>query len=240
MIKYVLSLLAGIMLGIVLLATVVFYNPLLSSNNLSPLAVSKNEVVHLSYSVAAQDALIYSNDGESQVAPNPPKVMQLWEPTIRRTTATVNILADSRGRPAGIGVKFSSDSKDSSVLDGKALVDSVWHIYLPERGSLFVAQSENYWKYIQEIVFPAYRSSGDNWRGNWRNNITDGPGALGTALVAGGSGQFAGVNTVAVEALSAKAYTVELGPVAMTGELSIELPPMVTMPIEGQQVSQDQ
>jgi hypothetical protein len=227
MIKYIAALLGGLCVGLLLVATVVFYNPMLTSNNLSPLAVTDNEVMHLSYSVAAQDAIVYTNDGESQVAPNPPKVPQLWEPTIRETTATVNVLADSRGRPAAIGVKFYSSSEDSSAFDGKALVNSVWHIYLPERGSLFVAQSENYWSYIQDIVFPAYRSSGDNWRGTWLGNITDGPGALGTGLVAGGSGQFAGLDSVAVEALSAKAYSVDLGPVAMNGELSIELPPLI-------------
>ena len=240
MIKYLLSLFGGIFSGIVIIAAMVFYNPTASSNNLSPLSVSENEVVHLSYSVAAQDTLLYTNNGESQIAPNPSKVLQLWEPTIINTTATVNALADSRGRLAGIGVKFSSHSKDSSALNGKALVNSVWHVYLPGRGSVFVEQSENYWAYIREIVVPAYRSSGDNWRGVWLNNITDGPGALGTALVAGGSGQFAGIETVAVEALSAKAYSVDLGPVAMTGELSIELPPVVASPIEDLQVSQDQ
>ena len=85
-------------------------------------------------------------------------------------------------------------------------------------------QTENYWKYLQDIVFPAYRSSGDNWRGNWLHNVTDGPGPLGLAWAAGGTGEFAGIDTSGVEALSAKAYTIELGPVAMTGELSIELP----------------
>ena len=240
MIKYLLTLAAGIFLGVVLVAVVVFYNPMVNSNNLSPLAVTNNEIVHLSYSVAAQDALLYTNDGESQIAPVPTKVLQLWEPTVLRTTATVNVLADSRGQPAGIGIKFSSHSKESSALKGKALTNSVWHIYLPQRGSLFIEQSENYWNYIHEIVVPAYRSSGNNWRGVWLSNITDGPGALGTAMVAGGTGQFAGLDTVAVEAMSAKAYSVELGPVAMTGELSIELPPVVAVPIENQQVSQDQ
>ena len=240
MIKYLLTLIGGIILGMVVIATLIFYNPMIGSNKLSPLSVTDNEVVHLTYSAAAQDALLYTNDGESQIAPNPPKALQLWEPTIRRTTATVNVLADSRGRPAGIGVKFSSHSQESSILNGKALVNSVWHIYLPERGSVFIEQSENYWNYIREIVVPAYRSSGDNWRGRWLNNISDGPGALGTALVAGGSGQFAGIDTVAVEALSAKAYSVDLGPVAMTGELTIELPPANELPIEEQQVSQGQ
>jgi hypothetical protein len=223
--RNILALVAGVFFGLVIVATAVFYNPFVSKQGLSPLAVTDNEVVQLSYSVAAKDALLYTNDGESQVTPHPPRVPQLWEPTLRDTTATVNVLEDGRGRVAGIGVKFSSKSEDSRVLDGKALVDSVWHIYLPEQGSLFIQQTENYWTYIQDIVFPAYRSSGDNWRGNWINNITVGPGPQGLAWVAGGSGEFEGIDTSAVEALSAKAYTIDQGPVAMSGEISIELPP---------------
>lgn len=225
MTRNLIALIVGMFLGLVIVAAVVFYNPFVEKQGLSPLAVTDNEVLHLNYSVAATDALIYTNDGESRIAPNPPRVLQLWEPTVRRTTATVNLLKDSRGRLAGLGVKFSSESDDSSILDGKAMVNSVWHIYLPGRGSLFMQQTENYWSYIQDIVFPAYRSAGDNWRGSWIGNVTAGPGPLGLAWVAGGSGDFADIDTSAVEAISAKAYTVKQGPVAMIGELSIELPP---------------
>lgn len=224
MIKNLAILGVGLFFGLVMVAATVFYNPFIDTPGLSPLAVSENEVMRLNYSLAAQDAVIYTNDGESQIAPNPPRVMQLYEPTLINTTATINVLQDSRGQTAGIGVKFSSKSILTNVLRGRALVDSVWHIYLPERGSVFVHQTENYWRYLQDVVVPAHRSSGDNWRGTWLNNITDGPGALGTAAVAGGSGAFAGIDTSAVEAISAKAYTVDLGPVAMVGELSIEIP----------------
>ena len=103
-------------------------------------------------------------------------------------------------------------------------MDSVWHIYLPNRGSLLIAQQENYWDYIREIVLPARWSSGDNWRGTWRGNMTAGPNALGTAQAYGGSGELAGIDTEAVEALTARAYSVEQGPVAMQGELAIEIP----------------
>jgi hypothetical protein len=225
MMKYLVALVAGMLLGAATLALAVYYNPLVGSNNLSPLSVSDNEVLRFSYSTAATDALIYTNDGESHISPHPSKVLQLWEPSVRRTTALVTILSDGRGETAGIGVKFSSQSERSNFLNGELLVDSTWHIYAPARGSLFVEQSENYWEYVQEVVVPAYRSSGDNWRGTWLGNITAGPGALGTARVAGGSGQFKGMNTEGVEALSAKAYSVDDGPVAITGELSIELTP---------------
>ncbi len=224
MIRYLLPLLAGMVMGLVLMFGFLYYNPMSTANNLSPISVTENEVVRLNYSAVAQDALIYTNNGESQIAPQPEKVQQLWEAPIRLTTAMATVLTDSRGRVAGIGVKFSSQSDRTSILNGEALMESVWHIYLPARGSLFMEQSENYWNYIRDIVIPARWSSGDNWRGSWLGSITAGPGALGTAAVAGGSGQFEGMITEGVELFSAKAYSVEHGPVAMTSELAIEIP----------------
>jgi hypothetical protein len=241
--KYLVALIVGMLVGATVLAAVLYYNPFVTSNNLSPLSVTSNEVVRLSYSAAASESFVYTNDGESQVSPYPAKVQQLWEPTIHQTTAVVTQLIDGRGEPAGFGVKFSSTSESTNLIDGEILVDSVWHIYLPERGSLFIEQTENYWDYIHEIVVPAYRSSGDNWRGAWLGNITHGPGALGTAWVAGGSGQFRGMDTEAVEALSAKAYSVADGPVGVTGEISIELQyggRQTNQASEGQQALQDQ
>ncbi len=224
MIRYLLPLFGGMAVGLGLMFGFLYYNPLSTANILSPISVTDNEVVRLNYSAVAQDVLIYTNDGEARIAPHPAKVQQLWEAPVRLTTAMVTVLADSRGQVAGIGVKFSSRSEQTNILRGEVLMDSVWHIYLPARGSLFMEQSENYWGYIRDIVVPARWSSGDNWRGSWLGNITAGPGALGTAAVAGGSGQFQYMITEGVESFSAKAYSVEHGPVAMTGELAIEIP----------------
>ncbi len=222
--RFLLPLFGGMAVGLGLMFGFLYYNPMSTANTLSPISVTDNEVVRLNYSAVAQDALIYTNDGEGQIAPHPAKVQQLWEAPVRFTTAMVTVLADSRGQLAGIGVKFSSRSEQTNILRGEVLMDSVWHIYLPARGSLFMEQSENYWGYIRDIVVPARWSSGDNWRGSWLGNITAGPGALGTAAVAGGSGQFQYMITEGVESFSAKAYSVEHGPVAMTGELAIEIP----------------
>lgn len=222
--KYLISLLLGMAVGVAAFLTLLYFNPLTSQNRLSPLSVSDNEVTTLNYSAVAQEALVYTNDGESQVAPNPVKVLQLWEPPIRRTDAMATLLHDSRNQLAGIGIKVSSDSENTRILNGEALVDSVWHIYLPGQGSLFVQQQENYWSFLRDIVIPAHWSSGDNWRGNWNGSITSGPGALGTAKVTGGSGVFEGLQTDAVESLLAKAYSVQRGPVAVDGVLAIEIP----------------
>ena len=57
--------------------------------------------------------------------------------------------------------------------------------------------------------------------------MTVGPNALGTATVVGLSGEFTGTEGEAVEIINARAYSTLLGPVAMTGTLSVELPPEV-------------
>jgi hypothetical protein len=222
--KYLIALLLGLAVGVAAFLALLYFNPLTTNNRLSPLSVSDNQVITFNYSAVATDALVYTNDGRSQITPHPAKVLQLWEPTVRRTDALVTVLLDGRNQPAAIGIKFSSDSEKTNVLNGEAIVDSAWHVYSPGQGSLFVEQHENYWNFLRDIAIPARWSSGDNWRGSWNASITSGPGALGTARVTGGSGIFAGMESEAVESFSAKAYAVELGPVAMEAELAIEIP----------------
>lgn len=222
--KYVISLLVGMLIGMVLFVLGLYYNPFVGNPSVSPIAMSELDLVDLSYSLVPDDSIVYTNDGESTVKPHPAKVMQLWEPTVKQTTALVTILSDSRGQPAGLGVKFSSDSEATELLMSKALVESVWHIYLPERGTFFVDQTENFWSYLHDIVIPAHLSSGDNWRGTWHSIVTMGPGALGTARVSGSTGDLADTEAEAVEAISARAYSAISGPVAMTGNLTLALP----------------
>jgi hypothetical protein len=222
--KYLISLVVGMAVGVAGFLALLYYNPMTSKNKLSPLSVSDNDVITFNYSAVATDALVFTNDGESTVAPYPSKVLQLWEPTVRLTDAMATVLRDSRNQPVAVGIKFSSRSESTRILNGEAIINSAWHIYVPGQGSLFVEQQENYWSYLREIVIPAYRSSGDNWRGNWNGTITSGPGALGTAKVFGGSGEFADLEIDGVESLSAKAYSVNHGPVAVDGTLAVELP----------------
>lgn len=223
MIKYVAGLLLGIALGVLVAAALLYFNPLAARNPLSPLSVSKNNILSLGYSGVPTDSIVYTNNGESRVQPHPEKVRELWEAPIRRSEVLLTVLTDSRNNPAGIGIKFSSESERTRLINGEALVDSAWHIHLVERGSLFVEQTENYWNFLRKIVLPAYWSSANHWKGVWNGNMTVGPGALGTAAVTGGTGEFAGLESEAVEALKASAYSVAQGPVAVEGHLTIDI-----------------
>jgi len=223
-IRYLLSLLLGMLVGAAAFVALLYFNPFTAQDSMSPISVTSNQVMSLGYSVAAGDSIVYTNNGETRIKPHPEKVLQLWEASVRGTSAMATVLNDSRGQAAGIGIKFSSDSEQTRLLNGEALVDSVWHIYMPGRGTLFVEQTENYWSYLREIVVPAIWSSADNWKGNWYGTITSGPGVLGVARVVGGSGEFVDFESAATESITARAYSVNDGPVSAEAQLTIELP----------------
>ena len=222
--KHLLALIVGLAFGVAVFALGVIYNPFVNRAVLSPLAVSDTQTLAFSFSALASEAVIYTNNGESRIAPHPEKTPQLWEASIRQSEAMATVLRDGRNEVAGFGIKFSSASEETKPLKGQALVNSVWHVYLPGRGSLFIEQNENYWNYIRSVMLPAYRSSVDTWQGSWLGNITSGPEALGTGRAVGGSGDFADLDMLAVESLSVRAWRVSSGPVAAEGQLTIELP----------------
>lgn len=222
--KFLIALTLGVLTGAALFAAGVIYNPFIGKQGLSPLAVTDSQTVTLNFSGVASDGVVFTNNGESRIDPHPEKVQQLWEASIRQTSAMAAVLRDGRSQAAGFGIKVVSASDSTRLLAGQALVDSIWYVYLPGRGSFFVEQTENYWDYFREVVIPAYRSSANTWTGVWLGNVTSGPGALGTAKVSGGSGEFAAMNMLGVESLSVRVWRANGGPIAAEGRLIIELP----------------
>ncbi len=222
--KYVIALLLGVFAGLLLFVVGLIYNPFIGERGLSPLSVTDARVMALSFSTVPSESIVYTNDGESVHPPHPEKVLQLWEAPIRLTSTMTTVLHDARDQVAGIGVKFTSQSEDTRLLNGEAIANSVWYIYLPEQGSLFVQQTENYWGFLSEVGFSAWRSAGNNWRGTWLGDLTSGPGALGTATVSGGAGELADLETEAVESLTVRAFSTDAGFVSAEGRLLIEMP----------------
>ena len=222
--KYLLALFLGVVSGAFVAVGLLYFNPLTSESRISPLSVSDSQQLSLGFSAVAGDAIVYTNDGESRIPPYPERVLQLWEASIRDTDAMVTMLRNGRNETAGIGVKFSSPSESTRLLNGEVLEHSVWYVYLPGQGTMLIEQTENHWNFLREIVVPAHWSSGDSWRGNWNGTITSGPGALGTGWVHGGSGVFRDLESEAIEMLKATAYSAETGPVAVDGQIIVDLP----------------
>ena len=222
--KYVVTLILGLIIGAAIFAVGIGYNPFTGDRVLSPLSVTDAQVIVLQFSPVPAESIVYTNNGESVPSPYPEKVSQLWEAPIRKTSAMATIMRDARNQPAGIGLKISSLSESTDLLRGKAIIDSIWYIYTPQHGSMFIQQTENYLPFVQEVAFPAWRSSANSWRGTWIGNTTSGPGALGTAAVSGGSGRVKGLDLDGVETLTVRAFSADTGFVAAEGQLLIELP----------------
>ena len=222
--KYLIALVAGVAAGAGLFLIGLAYNPMMSKSGMSPLASSDAPTLSLAYPAVATDSLMYTNSGDDRTRPYPERIKQLWEAPISQTEAAAMILRDRQDDVAGIGVKISSAAESTRLFEGKALRNSVWYVYLPGRGTLFVEQTENYWDYLRDIVLPAYRSSSGTWKGVWTGVITHGPTESGLARVVGGSGDFAGVETFGVESLSVQTWRDTSGPLAAEGQLTIELP----------------
>lgn len=222
--KYVIALILGVLTGVVLFAAGLLYNPFIADRGLSPITVTRSEVIALNFSNVPAESIAYTNDGESLHPPFPEKILQLWEAPIRKTSAMSTVMRDARNRVAGIGVKFMSDSESTKLLTGNVITDSVWYLYLPEHGSMFIEQTENYFPFVREVAFPAWRSSANSWRGNWLGDLSAGPGALGTAVVVGGSGRVEGLVMDGLESMSVRAFSMDTGLVSAEGRLLIELP----------------
>ena len=222
--KHIIALSLGVIAGLILFVAGLIYNPFIGDRGLSPLSVTDARVMALNFSTVPTDSIVFTNDGESVNQPHPEKVLQLWEAPIRLTSTMITVLRDARDRVAGIGIKFTSQSEATQVLSGEAITNSVWYIYLPEHGSLFVQQTENYWGFLREVGFSAWSSAGNNWRGTWLGDLTNGPGALGTATVSGGAGDLADLETEAVESLTVRAFSSDTGFVSAEGRLLIEMP----------------
>lgn len=225
--KYFVSLIIGVTIGAVLFALGLYYNPFTSQTSVSPLAVTSERVIDLSYSAVPREGILYTDNGESIIEPFPNRVVTLMEAAVVDTRILVTELLDGGGDLAGIGIKFSSDSEQTRLIDGDALGNSVWHVYLPGKGTFMIDQTENYWSYIREVVIPARLSSGKNWRGAFHGIMTNGPGPLGTGGVTGGSGMFRNLESEVVESLTARGYSAVVGPVSMSGHLTITLPEIV-------------
>ena len=222
--KYIIALVIGLIVGIVIFVAGLLYSPFIVDRGLSPLAVTEAEVITLNFANVPAESIAYTNNGESLQQPHPEKIAQLWEAPIRMTSAMTTVMRDARNQVAGIGVKFMSHSESTRLLNGEAIADSVWYVYLPQHGSLFIEQTENYFPFGREVAFPALRNSGNSWRGNWLGDLTVGPGALGTAAVMGGTGRLAGLQMEGLESMTVQAFSADYGLVSSEGRLIIELP----------------
>ncbi len=135
----------------------------------------------------------------------PEGIPALAEPHIEHGLALLTMLSDADGKVVGFATELEAMHEDTSVLAGKIMTHTYWTLILPERGSIFLYQTENNWKIMREIIGPA-RETGETWRGELVGLNTNGPLPNGHGIIVGGTGEFAGIEGTYIEIGTLKGY----------------------------------
>ncbi len=204
--KTIIAFLVGLALGVALVVAAIFYNPWAANNDLVPLKEDSSALT-LRFAGHVGGALVHLNSGLERLPQVPADAERLWHSTHKGNHVLLHVLENSAGEIAGYGVKMAAWSEDSRVLPPRALVASNWNVVVPGLGSFFVAQNENYWPLLREVILPATQQG--EWKGSFAGDLTVGPRGTLEGEFTGASGVLRGQRGVARESVSAQQYTLD-------------------------------
>ena len=72
--KYLVSLVIGMLLGATLFAAGMYYNPFAERQAVSPLAMSNDEHLDFTYTAVPGETILYTDNGESIISTHPDRV----------------------------------------------------------------------------------------------------------------------------------------------------------------------
>ncbi|HEX5421615.1 MAG TPA: hypothetical protein VFY39_16610 [Gammaproteobacteria bacterium] len=217
--KYILALLAGLALGGAAAVVLLYFNPLIE-RKAEVLPRDSDLVLH--YVVPGGDLLAFTHSGGLPLPFKPAGIGPLWESTVRTAALSSLTLAGADGRPAALASRLSMPSPATDLLTRGLLLDDYWLITVPGQGSLFVHSLNNFWPLLKDSALPV-SLLGRSWRGPREYHPTLGPGPGGTAVVTGGTGQFAGRRGSALEQYRLNGYSRAHGVEELAGELALRL-----------------
>jgi len=113
------------------------------------------------------------------------------DPGIRYARAEVVVLEGEPGTPPALGVRLSAVARGNALLKARLGVVTAWNIVVPERGTLQLAGSENFWAPLRDGLWSAVRGRGFI-PGAPRYPLPPMPG-LGTPTLLNGTGAFVGL-----------------------------------------------
>ena len=208
-------------MGALILILGLYFNPLDNQNNMPSLKIFSGNITHLKYSFNPKDILFFA-DKEKYINKLDPNILnKLNEPALKNTRIIFLPLYDNNNNLEGFGIKISSDSKKTNLLSSQTLANSLWHIYLPKKGSFIFHETENFWPYIKNIIIPAHLDKNNNWHGIYRFITTEGPNLDGSGNTIGGHGIFKSKRGFSQESAEITAYSIENGPTIKIGNLRI-------------------
>jgi hypothetical protein len=216
--KYVLTTLAGMLVGGAAALAALYYNPL---NTSQPLASSSTGWT-LEYDFPAGSAIVLTHGGQLELPSIPTEIAALWETAIKRTVLNVLVLEDPSGTPQAIATRLSVPSTDTDLLLRGVIVEDHWLVTVPGQGTLFVGGHNNVWPLLKDTFIPVTYLQRE-WRGPASYAVTSGPGPRRSADVVGVNGTFEKLHGFARETYSLEKFSASRGIEAMRGSLEIAL-----------------
>jgi len=218
--RYVLTFIAGLLLGGAVAATGLYFNPLTGESTRES---NVGDWV-LGYGSPISEALAFTHGRDSRLPSRPAMVPELWENTINRSLLSVMELSDAQGVPVGLASRISVPSEATELLSSGVMLTDQWLVTIPGQGSLFIHADSNLWPFFKENLIPVWYV-GRPWAGPKTYALTAGPEPGGVARVVGASGRFTGVQGSAVERYRLEEFTPGAGPERFRAELALTLPP---------------
>ena len=204
--KYVLTLLAGFLVGATLALTGLYFNPL--TETLGPLPASDDTT--FTYASPVTSELVFAHGNLSRVPSYPSGVPNLWEDTINKSALSVIQLRGSDGTTA-IASRISYPSEETDLLRNGVLLTDDWVVSFPGQGSFFINSQSNWWPFLKEVLIPVWYL-GRPWPGPSEYAPTVGPANGVWARVNGATGRFDGLTGTAAERYAVQSFDERVGP----------------------------
>lgn len=209
--KYVLSLLFGLLLGAMTAVAIIVFNPLTMSQS-RPL---NNADMTFDYSMASAWLSTHSNRLNIPVVPKGSAL--LFENGIRGSVLSSMPLSGGPDSASAAATRITVPSSRSEFLRSGLLVDDYWLISVPGTGTLFMHAVSNQWPLVRDTVVWVDLLN-RNWRGSGEYDPTKGPATAG-AQVIGMTGTLKALRGVGHEHLALDSYSGNLG--VLRGRLTI-------------------
>lgn len=213
--KYVVSLVVGLILGAAVALALLYFNPLTQYQS-APLNDPERT---LDYKLAGADVWLSTHDDRPELPVVPRDVSLLYEDGIRGTWLSAFGINDDSLPGLAAATRISVPSAESEFFRSGLLVEDFWLISVPGSGSMFVHAMSNQWPLVRDTVVNV----------DWLGRAYSGPGAYdptrgpakGDAEVFGLTGAYDGVEGRAREHLSLESYNGKLA--ALSGQLRIRI-----------------
>lgn len=214
--KYLLVLVVGCVLGAVTAAALLMVNPLTRRGG------SEIAAADLHYRHALPESYHALTHGGTLPGPHiPAEIDELWEKAVERSALALVALRDDQGAPAAVASRVAWPAKRTDLLTRGLIVDDLWLVTAPGRGSMFVTAESNLWPVLSDTLVST-RLLQRPFNGPRDYRPVAGPSSARMARVRGATLEFERMTGVATEHWRIENFDAAIGLERLTGELRIE------------------